>query len=360
MKIVVVTGASGGHIFPAIAFCEAVKETRPGVKTLLVLPRGTVANAVDFGSQPVRMIPATAIRPAIGPDTCISVWRFCLALARSLDILLGFKPDIVVGFGSLASVPVVLTAWLLRIPTVLHEQNVVPGRANRFLSRIADRVAVSFEESRELFPSQRRIIVTGNPVRRQMRRIPQADARAALGLASGIFTVVVTGGSQGSDTINRRFIEAIRSFPRANEVQVIHISGPAQYNAVTAAYTGYGSGVKIVPFLKQMELAYSAADVALCRAGATTCAELQVYSLPALLVPYPFAQGHQSRNAAVLEKRGCVAVIRDADLDPGAIAGFLERCVNDPAFLPRMKQSYRAAGQDAACKLAQEWLEALR
>jgi UDP-N-acetylglucosamine--N-acetylmuramyl-(pentapeptide) pyrophosphoryl-undecaprenol N-acetylglucosamine transferase len=350
MRILAATGASGGHIFPAVSFLEAVREKQPEAEMLLILPEGAVKDAIDFGGLPVRAIPMTGIRPGMGKDTVVSIWRFLLAFARSLDILLTFKPDIVVGFGSLASIPVLLVSWLLRIPIVLHEQNVVPGKANRFLSRITDRVAVSFEESQILFPSRRRIVVTGNPLRKQMRRIPPDEARRALGMSPGIFTVLVTGGSQGSDTINKRFIEACRSFPRNRELQVIHITGPSRYDAVSSGYAGSGITVKTFSFLKQMELAYSAADVSICRAGATTCAELMFYALPALIVPYPFAHGHQMFNAAALERKGCAVVIRDQDFSSNNVREFIERCVTDPLFISRLRAAYEPLERDAAAR----------
>lgn len=356
MRMIAVTGASGGHIFPALAFLEELGEKRPDIRTLLVLPDSLVGASADFGGQEVKFIPIGALRG--GARALSSAWRLCLGSARSLELLLAYKPDLVVGFGSLSCVPMMFAAWMLRIPTMLHEQNVIPGKANRFLGRFVDRVAVSYEESKELFPVPRRTVYTGNPLRKQMRRIPKEEALARLGLYPGRFTVLVTGGSQGAQSINRFFPAAAAALAPDKAPQVIHISGTAQFAEVTAAYAAAGIAAKVYPFLTRMEWAYSAADAAVCRAGATTCAELMVYALPALIVPYPFAHGHQARNAAVLGQMGCCQVVRDGDLNAAVIGAFLARC-QDGDSLRRMKEAFPAVErQDAPARLARAALEA--
>jgi UDP-N-acetylglucosamine--N-acetylmuramyl-(pentapeptide) pyrophosphoryl-undecaprenol N-acetylglucosamine transferase len=346
MRVLVATGASGGHIFPAVAFIEALQETDPGSVVKLVLPERRVnaslggIEAEYLGIPPFRARPARAL--------IFSLYRLAAGTFAGLRTVLAFRPDVVVGFGSLPSVPVVFLAWMLRIKTVVHEQNAVPGKANLFLSRFVDRVAVSFEGSRTLFPAPDRTVLTGNPLRKQVRSIPRAEACAALGLSAARFTVLVTGGSQGSAHINRCFLEAIRSFPRRTELQVIHITGQPQYEEIAAAYAGSGICAKVFPFFERMELAYSCADIAVCRAGAMTCAELMFYALPALIIPYPLAQGHQAANAEVLEKNGSAVVISDRDIDAGKIRDFCSRCMLEPLVLSRMSHAYPAVERDTA------------
>jgi len=357
MRMIAVTGASGGHIFPALAFLEEMGEKRPDIRTLLVLPDSLVGTSADFGGQEVKFIPIGALHG--GARALPSAWRLCLGSARSLELLLAYKPDLVVGFGSLSCVPLMLSAWMLRIPTMLHEQNVVPGKANRFLGRFVDKVAVSYEESKGLFPVPRRTVFTGNPLRKQMRRIPKDEARAYLGLGPGRFTVLVMGGSQGARSINRLFPAAAAALAPEKAPQVIHISGTAQFAEVTAAYAAAGITAKVYPFLTRMECAYSAADAAVCRAGAITCAELAAYALPALVIPYPFANGHQSRNAAVLERAGCCRIVKDGDLDAAEIGSFLNCCQDGGQFLSRMRSAFPAVDRrDAPARLARAALEA--
>jgi UDP-N-acetylglucosamine--N-acetylmuramyl-(pentapeptide) pyrophosphoryl-undecaprenol N-acetylglucosamine transferase len=208
-----------------------------------------------------------------------------------------------------------------------------------------DRVCVSFPGSAQLFPAGKKAVYTGNPLRGQLRKIPAHEAREALGLSPSLFTVLIAGGSQGSATINRRWIEALAGLP-SNRLQAVHITGSAQHAEVKAAYEASGIRCAVFPFLREMELAYSAADAALTRAGAMTCAELGYYSLPAFIVPYPFAQGHQSRNAAALQGQGCCLVVEDARVDAAAITRFLKRCMDEPGYLPGMKGRYPPVGRD--------------
>ena len=356
MKILAVTGASGGHIFPALAFLEELGEQRPDIRSLLALPDSRVGDSADFGGQQLKFIPIGGVRK--GRRALYSAWRLCLGSARSLELLLAYKPDLVVGFGSLSSVPMILSAWMLRIPTMLHEQNVIPGKANRFLGCVVDRVAVSYGESRPLFPVPRRTVLTGNPLRRQMRRIPRDEALAQLGLLPGRFTVLVTGGSQGAQSINRSVTAAIAAMAPGEAPQVIHITGGAQFDEVSAAYAARGITAKVYPFLSRMECAYSAADAAICRAGAITCAELAVYALPALIVPYPFANGHQARNAAALGDKGCCLIVKDGELDAGRIGGFISRCRDDAGFLRTMRDAFpKVERKEAPARLVKAALE---
>ncbi|MGE5308444.1 MAG: UDP-N-acetylglucosamine--N-acetylmuramyl-(pentapeptide) pyrophosphoryl-undecaprenol N-acetylglucosamine transferase [Deltaproteobacteria bacterium] len=348
MRIIAVTGASGGHIFPALAFLEALRCSQPGVRTLLVLPEGGFSGSLDTRGQPFRYIPISGMTARMRRNPAAAAWQACIGCARSIEIIVRFKPDLVVGFGSLASVPVVLCAWLFRVPTMIHEQNVIPGRANLFLSRFVDRVAVSFEESRALFPHPDRAVLTGNPLRSRMRPMAKDEARRAMGLLPDVFTVLVTGGSQGSSSINRACMQAFADPALKGRIQVIHITGKGAGDAAAKAYSSCGITSRVVPFLEEMETAYSASDIAICRGGATTCAELAFFALPALIVPYPYAQAHQSRNAAALESKGLCRVVSDSELDGGKVKDFVNSCLDEPGFLAAMKAAFKTPGREEA------------
>ncbi|MDD5347812.1 MAG: UDP-N-acetylglucosamine--N-acetylmuramyl-(pentapeptide) pyrophosphoryl-undecaprenol N-acetylglucosamine transferase, partial [Candidatus Omnitrophica bacterium] len=290
MKILVVAGASAGHIFPALGLLEHLRRAYPYVSSLLVVPE---KNAVGKSARlwpDIRLIAGASVGLRLSGKNLKGLLQAFRGAVQSLRIIIDYKPDIVVGFGSIASVPMILFGWLLRTRTVLHEQNVVPGRANRFLARFADTVCVSFAETgQSLGISGAKVKVTGNPLRTNLARIGRKESRAFFALDPDKFTLLVMGGSQGSVAINRKCPDALSALAAKDSFQVIHLSGEAAFASVSSAYRTHNIKARVFGFLQEMEYAYSAADLAVCRAGATTLAELKHYRLPAVFIPYPFA-----------------------------------------------------------------------
>lgn len=352
MRIVVATGASGGHIFPAIAFIEELQKKYPGNEVRLVLPERRVA--VDCANIETEYLGIGAIRRRPVSALLRSVYRLAAGTARSARIMLTFRPDLVVGFGSLPTVPVVLSGWFMRRKTMIHEQNVVPGAANRLLAKFCDRVCVSFPETGSRLGIRGRTVVTGNPVRRFVQ-VGREEALRFFGFSRDSITVLVTGGSQGSSRINREFLAAISGDSLKGRFQVVHITGNADFESVKQGYERVGIHAAVYPFFSSMEYAYAAADIAVCRAGAATVTELGFFSIPAVLIPYPYAHGHQSANARVMEKNGCCVVIKDEELDARALETILAGVAAEPGRLERMRSGYaRCVKADAARLLADE------
>jgi UDP-N-acetylglucosamine--N-acetylmuramyl-(pentapeptide) pyrophosphoryl-undecaprenol N-acetylglucosamine transferase len=340
MRILAVAGASGGHIFPAIGFLDDFKAAYPGTQTLLVLPARSGDKGFGTGGHPVRFISVTNLSLRPSSRTIIAVFNFIKSFFESFVILARFKPDIAVGFGSISSIPVLICAWLLRTDIMIHEQNVLPGRANRFLALISDRIAVSFPETAEHFSAHRSSVVwTGNPVRKSLVAVDKARALEYFGLAAGKRTILVMGGSQASRQINSGFAGAFKALRFRDDVQVIHLCGAADKEGLEKAYAPCGNSVRLVPFLSDMQYAYSAADLAVSRAGATTIAELSAYRMPAILIPYPYAYAHQERNARVLERAGCAVIVTDTDPAAGGLRKALD-AIMEGNTLEGMKRAY--------------------
>ncbi len=259
-----------------------------------------------------------------------------------MRIMMKFRPDVVVGFGSLHTVALLFWAWLFRIKTVIHEQNVIPGRANRLIAKFADSLAISFPQTRSYFSGSReKVVLTGNPIRKELIKLDKKEALNFFKFEEGKFNILITGGSQGSHKINAVCFAALTALPLKQDLQIIHISGVQDFAGLKAGYTVSGVTHKLFEFFPAMQYAYSAADLVICRAGATTIAELQKFSLPAVLVPYPYAGAHQAGNARVLEDIGAAEVILDADLVVEKLKDKLQEFFCDAQKLRLMRQAYQ-------------------
>jgi UDP-N-acetylglucosamine--N-acetylmuramyl-(pentapeptide) pyrophosphoryl-undecaprenol N-acetylglucosamine transferase len=260
----------------------------------------------------------------------------------------------------------VLAALRARHPVVLHEQNAVPGLANRTFARPARAVALAFAEARRVLPRRARTVVTGNPVRADILAVAAdrerlaKEARDALDLEDGKRTVVVFGGSQGAHHVNRAVAGSLQTLGRS-DLQVLLLTGPSHVEAVRASLPTDGPvTVRVMGFLERMELGYAVADVVIARAGATTVAEIAVCGLPSLLIPYPYATGrHQEANARALQRAGAATMLLDEELDGRVLADRIEWLLADEERLRSMGDRARAwARPDAANALARTVVQA--
>ena len=352
MKVLVVSGASGGHIFPAISFIEALKERDNQIVTQLVLPQRSSSFCNLSAHYNARYICSPKLTLSINSRNLIALLQLPEVFLQNLKIILEFKPDLVVGFGSLDSIPLLLLAWFFRIRTLIHEQNVIPGKANRLLAKFVDQVAISFEQSREyLHINLQRVILTGNPIRKELVRIDKSRAREFFSLHKDKLTILVTGGSQGSQHINYAFSDCVISILGLVDFQVIHICGSKDYEMLGKKYKDFNSKIKLMPFLDKMQYAYSAADLAITRAGATTVAELIYFNLPALVVPYPFAYVHQYENAKILQKDCLALIINDKELDTSKLKELLISLLKDPEKINSMRSKEKHISGGSAAQI---------
>ncbi|MDP6523353.1 MAG: undecaprenyldiphospho-muramoylpentapeptide beta-N-acetylglucosaminyltransferase [Kiritimatiellia bacterium] len=348
MKVAVACGGTGGHVFPGLAVAEALRDR--GHDVVLWLAGRDVENvsAGDWDGATVRIkargFQTGAILGAVGV-----AWRLVKAVACSYGEMRKNRPDVILAMGSYASVGPVLAARLLHVPVVLHEANVVPGRAISFLSRFARVVAVAFQDA-SLHISSDNVVVTGFPLRRRLTGSFDAGL-----LDEDLFTVLVMGGSQGARRLNEVATEALcalhaKGFP----VQVVHLSGRNDETGVRRQYEEAGVPSLVFGFLDEMGKAYAAADIAISRSGAASCTELSACGVPSLLVPLPSARrDHQRFNAEVLQRAGGADVVTQPELTPEWLADYIEDCRQNPEKLLRMREGLsQVAVPDATLQLA--------
>lgn len=276
--------------------------------------------------------------------------RSLMAVPRSLiqsgHLIHSFKPHLVLGVGGYASGPVVLTAWVMGYKTAIQEQNAFPGLSNRILGKVVDRAFISFPTSARFFPRSKTIL-TGNPVRRMLRRIgitqrPEPESK---------FTLFIFGGSQGAHRLNQVMEETLIYLRELmGRIRMIHQTGDRDYAAMKEAYQREGLEAEVHSFIYDMDRAYAAADLVLCRAGATTLFELMAAGKPAILVPYPYAANdHQTLNARTLVDVGAALMVANGDLSGVKLSKILQDLMQDPARLKRMGERAAALGKpDAA------------
>lgn len=352
MRVLVVAGASGGHIYPAVSFLDKLKEKQADMDALLVLPKRNIKNKITAPAYNVKYISVSPIALRFNFKNVLAVFKLLRGSFESLFLLLEFRPDIVVGFGCLDSVPLLFFAWLFRIKTLIHEQNVIPGRANRLLAIFADRIAVSFPETAKFLKDfQKKTVVTGNPVRQELEQVEKKEALDFFGFNENKFTILVMGGSLGSHNINGAFLKAASCIPDKSKLQIIHLTGIKDYELLNKSYKDLDVDSKILDFFNAMHYAYSACDLVISRAGATTITEVMFFKLPAILIPYPYAYQHQLNNAKFLQQKGCAVIIEEEDLDKGRLRETIQVLIDNPARLKGMRSGYEGLPANRASEL---------
>ncbi len=388
MRILIACGGTGGHIFPGLSLALELQER--GAKEILLLGTDHPLEVKLFGSfgLPYRLMPVAKLS-ANPVKFLIFLVRFLTACLMSVRLLFEYKPDIVVGFGGYASFPICKFAAVMGKPLFLHEQNCEAGLANRILAILARRVAVSFKETEPAFGGK--AVFTGNPIRKKLFTSKKEEALKLYKLSAGKFTVLVLGGSQGSQRINTIVADmlGILNEEEKKQINIIHITGIRNYNDAYKKYEKIGgfpsplssplrgedkklknpllngerervrgekmSGVDgyVCDFLEDISYAYAMADLIVSRAGATALFEIAALGVPSIMIPYRFAGGHQYHNASALEKAGGTIVMDEAGLTPAALKDKIFELKNDRARLKSMSESAkRFAVPDAASRLA--------
>lgn len=355
MKVIIAGGGTGGHVFPGIAVAEELLRRNSGTEVVFVGGRrGIESAAVPEAGFRIRYILARGFPRRIW-------WRWpgaalanLIGFFQALLIVATERPNVVLGTGGYVSAPVALAAWILGRPLLIQEQNSIPGAANRWLSRIADEVHLSFVEARSFFTRKDHLKVSGNPVRAYILDGDRATAFAEFGLTTGRPTVFVFGGSRGAHRINEAAIEAMRILKGRVEVQWILQTGREDFEWAKGEVEKAELPARVMPFLKRIHMAYAAADMVVCRSGAMTLAEIAVCGTPAILVPYPYAaHDHQVVNASNLVERGAAAMIPDRELNGERLAREVARWLSDRQALSQMSANARRfARPDAAEKIA--------
>ncbi|MFA5059928.1 MAG: undecaprenyldiphospho-muramoylpentapeptide beta-N-acetylglucosaminyltransferase [Candidatus Omnitrophota bacterium] len=352
MKIIIATGGSGGHVFPALSV--AIELRSRGHEIVFLGTPGLAAEKIEKNNFRFVGLCAKGIAYRSLASFFVSINCMLTATGQALRFLKEFKPDVVAGFGGYGAFPTVAAAFLLRCPTLIHEQNVVPGKANYLLSKFSKRVAVSFAESRRYF-NQKKVVLTGCPCRKKPNELPREEILRKFNLSPDKPIILIVGGSQGSRRINKDFFEAAILLKESLDFQIIHISGKKDYEDLKASYERSGMHFCLFDFLDEIDLAYMASDLVICRAGAMTINEVALFRLPAVLIPYPFAGGHQKENAKVLCRAQIAQMIEEHELTPerlrAVILELLTRRIKKEEIALRAEKFFYA---DSAIRLANE------
>jgi len=354
VRIVITGGGTGGHLFPALAVHDALRARRPEASALFVGVAGGVEATIlskrghAFRGLTVAPVSGKGLRGRL----LAALW-LPGTVRQAMRILREWRPQVVFGVGGYASVPTMLAAVLRGLPRVIHEQNAIPGLANRALGGMANAVAVSFANTARFFPA-RRTQTTGNPVRAEIRAGDARVARAALGLDGDRFTVLVFGGSQGAHRLNQAVLEAMPELARDGaHLQFVHATGARDLEDVRRGYETGHVRARVEPFIDDMALAYQAADFVVCRSGAGTVFELAAVGKPALLVPYPYAANdHQRLNAEAAVQAGAAWILLDRHCDGRRIVASVRAAREKPDQMAEMgRRALGLARPDAADRI---------
>jgi UDP-N-acetylglucosamine--N-acetylmuramyl-(pentapeptide) pyrophosphoryl-undecaprenol N-acetylglucosamine transferase len=355
MRMLIAGGGTGGHLFPGIALAQEFTTRHPRNAVLFVgTRRGLEAKVVPAAGFTLETISARGLKGKGVRQFLLGLLALPWSFVESWRIVSRFRPEVVVGVGGYASGPVVLTAWLRRIPTAVQEQNALPGFTNRVLGHFVRAIFVAFEEARAAFPAGRTYLV-GNPVRRQLLE-NYLRSRSA----HDRFEVLVFGGSLGARGLNTRVLEALAQLGDLREaIDFVHQTGPADVDRVRAGYAAGGFRAEVVEFIDDMSAAYARASLVVCRAGATTVAELAICKKASVLVPFPGAtDDHQAANARALVAAGAAVMFREEDLTGERLATTIRELYQEPQRLRRMEREAGLLGRpEAARELADVCVE---
>ena len=347
MRMMIAGGGTGGHVFPGIALAEEVCTrhfknevifvgTKAGLESTVVPAAGyrleTISSKGIKGKGRFGLLKGLAILP--------------LSFFQSWLILLKYRPDVVVGVGGYSSGPLVLAAWMQRVPTAIQEQNALPGFTNRTLGRVVRAVFIAFTEARGFFPPDKTYLI-GNPIRRALM---ENYLRSTV--AHDRFSLLIFGGSLGAKGLNTRMMEALPYLEDVKDkLHFVHQTGKSDLDRVKAEYSSRHFSAEVVDFIGDMSDAYAKAELVICRAGATTLAELTVCKKASILVPFPFAaDNHQEVNARAMVDNGAAIMLRESELDGAKLAAEIRSLLNDPARRQKMEKQAALLGRPEASK----------
>jgi UDP-N-acetylglucosamine--N-acetylmuramyl-(pentapeptide) pyrophosphoryl-undecaprenol N-acetylglucosamine transferase len=356
MRALIAAAGTGGHIYPGIAVAKEIVRRDPQSEVRFVgTARGLETKLVPKAGFELSLIESAGLK-SVGP---IARLRGVVMLPRSFlaakRIIRDFRPDIVIGAGGYVSGPVVLTAAIVNVPTLVMESNALPGWTNRTLARFVDKAAVSFEQSLSFFRGKG--VVTGNPVRREFFEIPRKERK------EGSFSVLVFGGSQGAHAINEAMVAALPQLQSVrSNLRITHQTGDADFEFVRAAYVdaGWSEQADVRRYIDDIVVSFGDADLVICRAGATTTSELIAAGKAAIMIPFPLAaDDHQRKNAEALEVEGAARMILQQDLSGARLAQEIQRLVQSPVEIGRMEEASRKMARGDAAAAAVDLIEQL-
>ncbi|MBT2683127.1 undecaprenyldiphospho-muramoylpentapeptide beta-N-acetylglucosaminyltransferase [Bacillus sp. ISL-37] len=354
MKIAVSGGGTGGHIYPALALIREIQKKDENVEFLYIgTKKGLESKLVPRENIPFKSIHITGFKRKISFENVKTILRFLKGVRDSKKMLKEFKPDVVIGTGGYVCGPVVYAAAKMGIPTIVHEQNSVPGLTNKFLSRYVDKIAICFEEAREFFPDQK-VVLTGNPRASEVLGQDGIKGRLSAGLKLKIPTVLIFGGSRGARPINEAVVKSLTELS-GKPYQVLYVTGDVHFEDVQkeVELVGNPENVIIKPFIHNMPEVLSGVDLTVARAGATTLAELTSLGIPSILIPSPYVtDNHQEKNARALSENGAARLLLEKDLTGPKLVESIDHILSNEEKLADMKKAAKKLGiPDSAQRL---------
>ncbi|MFH1943033.1 MAG: undecaprenyldiphospho-muramoylpentapeptide beta-N-acetylglucosaminyltransferase [bacterium] len=352
MRLMLTGGGTGGHLYPGLAIAEEMERrvtcqiifvgTKHGVEAKVVPDKGYRFRKVWISGFHRRRMWRNALFPL----------KVAVSFVQALFIVLSFQPDVIVGTGGYVSWPVLAAGLLTRKKIVLQEQNYKPGVVTRLMAPYAKSVHLSFENSKTFFWRISNLRVSGNPTRKELD-VPCRDGDYAyFGLDAGKTTLFVLGGSQGARAVNEAVIKLMGGLMKREDVQILWAAGPRWSERVKKETEVYGNRVHVFPYIEEMGMAYCVSDIVICRAGATTVAELTRIGLPAVFIPLPGAAGgHQAENARVLKEAGAAEIVLEQEMDGGKLLEAVSRLLDDSEIRGAMGRIAKEFGRFDAARL---------
>lgn len=353
MRILLAGGGTGGHIYPALAIAEKLKTLHPDCEILYVgTKRGLENKIVPQRGIPFRTIAVEGLPRKISPALIKALGKAAGGCMEARKIVKEFHPDLVIGTGGYVCGPVVLSARMMGIPAMIHEQNAFPGVTNKILARFVNQILVNFKASEQYFVHKERICVTGLPVRQEVLSTTKEAGLEYFNLSKDKVTLLVSGGSRGARSLNQAMADAYPTLVEHPELQIIHATGAAEYeNTLKMLENNHvdiskSPQIIIKPYIDEMQYALAAADFCVGRAGATFLAEMTACGLPGILIPYPYAaENHQEYNAKALVDQNAAVMILDKDLNGETLKEHIVELYNNNDKRNKMAESSKQAGK---------------
>ncbi len=347
MKVLISGGGTAGHINPGIAIAKYIQSKKPGCEILFVgTQKGLETKLVPRENFELKLIKVRGFKRKLSMDTLVSLKEMFQGLHEARGIIREFAPDIVIGTGGYVCGPVVFNAAIMKIPTLIHEQNAFPGVTNKLLSRFVDKIAISFKESEKFFKSGKKVVFTGNPIRSEMLNVDRKAAREKLGIEEDKSLVVIFGGSRGAETINNTVSELISQHRDEDKFHLLFATGEAQYEKIISKLGNINSKyIKVVPYIYDMADVMATSDLVVGRAGAITLSELTALGVPSVLIPSPYVTAnHQEYNARALEKQEAGIVILEKNLNHNILYEQINALLKNDDKLKKMAENSKKMG----------------
>lgn len=344
LKIIFAGGGTGGHVYPALNIAQAVRRRWSSEILFFGTKRGLEREKVPAAGFAIKFIPVAGVQRRLTLNNFAVPFKLAASLYICRKTLKQFAPHVVIGTGGYVMGPVLRAAQSMNIPTLVQEQNVFPGVTTRLLARKAQYVFLPDEKAKKYFKRQDNLLVTGNPVSLSQTEETREEILQSFGLDAGKQTVLVFGGSQGAESLNRALTELLDKGALPEGFQLLWQTGARHYERIHQLQQQKGwSDVAVLPFIDPMRRAYAAADLAVCRSGAMTLAELTQTGLPAILIPYPAAAGdHQTMNARALAEKNAAFMLKDDEHMPAQLQEALKTVFQNPSLLRVMSDNMRA------------------